>query len=53
MRIKRSLIEKKEEARELSLRNKDTVYYVIDKNKFINHIYSFNQHVLLSSSVDI
>ena len=31
MRIKRSLIEKKEEARELSLRNKDTVYYVIDK----------------------
>ena len=31
MRIKQSLILKKAEAKELSLRNKDTVYYVIDK----------------------
>ena len=34
MRIKKSLIVKKEEARELSLRNKDIAYYVIDKKGY-------------------
>ena len=42
MKTKESLIKTEKEAKELSIKNKDTVYYVIDKKRSVPLCYSLD-----------